>query len=167
MPQILGISMHGVQKRASDSGHIYARGAETCPRFWTYLCTRGRDMSQIQGISMHGVQSHAPDSRHIYARGVEPCPRFKAYLCTECRNMNQVQGILMHMVQNVLPDFSRFFGLWRWSVCILSKIIGKIRQYYLMITDRLRMMQHMVRAPYLLNGNAHEVRMQLQNNPNP
>ena len=29
MPQIQGTFMYGVHKRASDSGDIYARGAET------------------------------------------------------------------------------------------------------------------------------------------
>ena len=63
---------------APDSGHIYARGVETCPRFRAHLCTGG--------------QKHAPDSGHIYAQGAETCPRFRAHLCTGGRNMPQIQG---------------------------------------------------------------------------
>ena len=46
-PQIRGRPMPGVQKPASDSGDIYARGAETCLRFKGHLCPGCRDMPQI------------------------------------------------------------------------------------------------------------------------
>ena len=65
MPQIQGRLMHGVQKHASDSRQIYARGAETCLRFRVGLCTGGRNMPQIQGRFMHGMQKYASDSGHI------------------------------------------------------------------------------------------------------
>ena len=61
--------MHGVHKRVSDSGHIYARWVETCLRFRAYLCMGGGNVPQIQVISMHGVYKHASDPGHIYARG--------------------------------------------------------------------------------------------------
>ena len=59
--------MHGVHKLASDSGHTYAWGAETCLRFRTYLCIGCRNMPQIRDILMHGVQKLASDSGHTYA----------------------------------------------------------------------------------------------------
>ena len=82
--------MHGVQKRASDSGHTYAWGAETCLRFRAYLCTGCRNLSEIQGKSMHGVQKLASDSGHIYAWGAEIRLTFKAYFCTGCINVTQI-----------------------------------------------------------------------------
>ena len=66
MPQIQGIFMHGVQKRASDSGHIYAWGAETCLRFRAYLCMGCRNPPQFQGILMHGVHKLASDSGQTF-----------------------------------------------------------------------------------------------------
>ena len=109
LPQIQGISMHGVQKRASDSGHIYARCAEPCLRSRAYLCTVCIILPLIQGIFMHGVQNHASDSRHIYARGAETCLRFRAYLCTVCRTLPQIQGISMHGVHNLPPVLGLIF----------------------------------------------------------
>ena len=69
LTQTQGMFMHGGQKRASDSGHTYARGAETCLRFRAYLCTGCRNPPQIQGMFMHGGQKHASDSGHTSARG--------------------------------------------------------------------------------------------------
>jgi len=66
MPQIQGISMHGMQKHASDSGHIYAQGAETCLRFRAYLCPVCIDVPQIQGILLPGVHRHALVFRLIF-----------------------------------------------------------------------------------------------------
>ena len=57
--------MHRVQKLASDSGHIYARDAETRLRFRAYLCPGCRNMPQIQGILMPGVHKRVPDLGHI------------------------------------------------------------------------------------------------------
>ena len=103
LPRIWDRPMHSRQKQAPDSGHIYARGAETCLRLKAYLCMGCRNVPQIQGISMYGVQKRASDSGHIYARCAETCLRFRAYLCTVCRNSPQIQGILMHGVHNLLP----------------------------------------------------------------
>ena len=66
LTQTQGMFMHGGQKRASDSGHTYARGAETCLRFRGCLCTVGRNMPQIQGILLHGVHRHALVFRLIF-----------------------------------------------------------------------------------------------------
>ena len=103
-PQIRGRPMPGVQKPASDSGDIYARGAETCLRFKGHLCPGCRDMPQIQGTFMPGVQKHDPDSRDIYAWDAETRLRFKGHLCPGGRNQNQIQGIFMHGVQRHEPD---------------------------------------------------------------
>jgi len=66
MPQIQGISMHGVQKYASDSRDNYALGAETCLRFRAKLCTVCRNVPQIQGIIMHMGQRYDPDSGQTF-----------------------------------------------------------------------------------------------------
>ena len=78
MPQIQGTFMHGGQKHTPGSGHIYARGAETCPRFRAHLCTGGRNMPQIQGTFMHGGQKHAPDSGQVFAHQGMACPKSQA-----------------------------------------------------------------------------------------
>ena len=57
VPQIQGTFMHGVQKRASDSGDIYAQDAETCLSFRGHLCTGCRNMPQIQDRLLPGVHS--------------------------------------------------------------------------------------------------------------
>ena len=44
LPKIWDVPMHWVQERASDSGHIYALGAEPCLGSWAYLCTGCRDL---------------------------------------------------------------------------------------------------------------------------
>ena len=96
--------MHGVQKLASDSGHVIARGAETCLGFRACHCTGCRNMPQIQGIFLHGVQKRASDSGQTFAWGAETCLRFRAYLCTGCRNVPRIQGRLLHGVQKRAPD---------------------------------------------------------------
>jgi hypothetical protein len=120
LPQIWGKSLHGGQKHASDSGHIYAQGAETCLRFRAYLCTGSRNMPQIRDISMHRVQKHASDSGHTYARGVETCLRFGTYLCTGGRNMPQIQGIILPGVQNLPPDLGHINEIPKWSAASIS-----------------------------------------------
>ena len=104
LPRIRGTPMHRGQKHASDSGHTYALGAETCLRFRGHLCTEGRDLTQIQGTLMHWVQKPDSDSRQTYARSAEIRLRFKGYLCPGCRNLTQIQGTLMPMVQRYEPD---------------------------------------------------------------
>ena len=59
VPQIRGIFLPGVQKRASDSGHISARCAETCLRFRAYFCPVCINPPQIQGIFLPGVHKRA------------------------------------------------------------------------------------------------------------
>ena len=107
--QTRGIFMHGVQKLASVSGHIYAWCAETCLRFRAHLCMVCRNLPQIQGISMHGVQKLASDSGDIYARCAETCLSFRAYLCTGCIDVSQIQGWFLHGVQWYEPVF---LGYW-------------------------------------------------------
>ena len=97
--RIRGILMHGVQKPASDSGHIYARCAETHLRF----------RPQIQDTFMHGVQKLASDSGHIYARCAETRLRFMTYLCTVCINLPQFQGTFLPPMHKSLPDFRLVF----------------------------------------------------------
>ena len=82
--------MPGVQKHASDSGDIYARGVETSLRFRAHLCPGGRDKPQIQGTLMPGVQKHDPNRRDIYAQCAETRPRFRAELCTVCMIFSQI-----------------------------------------------------------------------------
>jgi hypothetical protein len=53
--------MLGVQKHASDSGHIYAWGAETRLRFGADLCMGCRNVPRIQGRLLHGVHNVPPD----------------------------------------------------------------------------------------------------------
>ena len=60
--------MPGVQKHASDSGDIYARGVETSLRFRAHLCPGCRNMTQTEGTFMHSVQKLALDSGLNYAR---------------------------------------------------------------------------------------------------
>ena len=122
LPQIWDKIMHGVQKRAPDSGQTYARGAETCLRFRAYLCTGCRNVPRIQGILMHGGQKHDPDPRQTYARGAETCPRFRAYLCTGCRNVPQIQGRFLHGVHNLLPNFRRYFEFWQRYQPVMAQV---------------------------------------------
>ena len=104
LPQIRGTFMPGVQKPASDSRDISARGAETCLRFKAHLCPVCRNLPQIQGTFMHGVQKPASDSGHIYARCAETCLRFEGHFCPVCRNMPQIQGTFMHGVHDLPQD---------------------------------------------------------------
>ena len=88
----MGEAIPKSENLAPDSGHIYARGVETCPRFRAHLCTGGRNMPQIQGTFMHGGrnmpqiqgtfmhggQKHAPDSGQVFAHQGMACPKSQA-----------------------------------------------------------------------------------------
>ena len=119
--------MHGVQKPASDSGHNYAGGAETCPRFMADLCRGCRNMPQIQDISMHGVQKRASVSGHTYARGAETRLSFRAYLCMGCINVPQIQGISLHRVHKSLPDLGHKNEIPKWFARIRDTFIQGVQ----------------------------------------
>ena len=82
MPQNWGISIHGGQKRASESGQVYARWAEAYLRIGAGLCTVGRSVPQNWGRFMHGVQKRASELGLVYAREARPFPDFRQIIPT-------------------------------------------------------------------------------------
>ena len=95
LPEIRGIFLPGVHKRAWDSGQTYAQGAETCLRFGADLCTVGYDVSEIsgrvlqelqnlpmnQGIKMQGMQNLQRDSVQTFAGYAMRQTRFRSDNC--------------------------------------------------------------------------------------
>ena len=92
LPKIWDVPMHWVQERASDSGHIYARGAETRPRFRAYYsdlgmaCPRFWAQYSDLGMACPGFWAYysdlgmaCPGFRAQYSDLGMACPGFWAY----------------------------------------------------------------------------------------
>ena len=69
MPKNWGITLQGLQKRASDLGEDFARVAKTCLSFGGRFCTGCINVPQIWGKILHGVHKRASDLGDDFARG--------------------------------------------------------------------------------------------------
>ncbi len=61
--------MHGVHKRAPDSGEDFAWGAKTCLSFGGRFCMGCKNVPQIWGKILHGVHKRASVLGQTFAWG--------------------------------------------------------------------------------------------------